>query len=192
MFSGGTGTGLLASLRPGKPGVSGVSVRVCTPVWVRPDGNKKVFAMKLRVQYAELEGIVSALTGQAFGLSYVDSKTFCVQKGIEVKLAMFNFAPKAKLDISVERIEGKDVEISYGGGLGIDFLLKMALSVFKTALVEELVERLGNNRMVLHLGSVPQMQAFFDYVEVMSLSFEPDNIVLEGRLKVEALKKPGE
>lgn len=139
--------------------------------------------MELRMLYSELQALLASRFGQEIDFQYVEAKTIRLQKQVEVGALGFKMKRKVKLEMTVEAIQGSDVDIVLGGGLGMDLLLRVVLVFVKNDQASKLIERKDANRVQVHLGEIPQVKKFLDRVEVSDLIFEPEGLRLVGSLK---------
>lgn len=139
--------------------------------------------MELRMLYSELQALLASRFGQEIDFQYVEAKTIRLQKQVEVGALGFKMKRKVKLEMTVEAIQGSDVDILLGGGLGMDLLLRAVLVFVKNDQASKLIERKDADRVRVHLGEIPQVKKFLDRVEVTDLIFEPEGLRLVGSLK---------
>ena len=80
--------------------------------------------MKLTITYAELQDYVASHFHKTVNLGYVDGATVSVSIPIKV----LGFTKSVSIIITVKKIEGTDLFLSYGGKMGIDLLVSPAIS----------------------------------------------------------------
>ena len=116
--------------------------------------------MQLRLTYQEISDLIERKAGRALPLAYGGPHTVRVSYDVNV---LFKTA-SVGLDLTVERIEGSDIYISYNGGPGIDFMVRQAISMAKNRPGGDLREPLDGNRILLCLSKNAQAGSIFDHV----------------------------
>lgn len=89
--------------------------------------------MKLAISYAELQDYVSCHFHKTVNLGYVDGATISVSVPIKV----LGFTKSVSINITVKKIEGTDLFLSYSGKMGIDLLVSPAISYAKKLVPEK-------------------------------------------------------
>ena len=133
--------------------------------------------MKLSVTYTELQDYVASHFHKTVNLGYVDGATVSVSIPIKV----LGFTKSVSINITVKKIEGTDLFLSYGGKMGIDLLVSPAISYAKKLVPEKTdwVEQKPGNIVKLRLGDIGQMKKVFDKLELNNIFFEQGNIGVE-------------
>ena len=124
--------------------------------------------MQLRLTYQEISELIERKAGRALPLAYGGPHTVRVSYDVNV---LFKTA-SVGVDLTVERIEGSDIYISYSGGAGIDFMVRQAISMAKNRPGGELIEPLDGNRILLCLSKNAQAGSFFDHVTLEYICFD--------------------
>ena len=108
---------------------------------------------------------------------YVDGATVSVSVPIKV----FGFIKSVSINITVQKIEGTDLFLSYDGKMGIDLLVSPAISYAKKLVPgnADWVELMPGNILKLRLGDIDQMKKVFDKIELNNIFFEQGNIGVE-------------
>ena len=83
------------------------------------------------------------------------------------------------LDVNVDRINGSDIFLSYGGGAGIEFMVRTALGQFKKQQGGDLLDILDGNRLMLALGKNPQLAPGFDRIILKDIHFDEQAIMID-------------
>ena len=89
--------------------------------------------MKLSVTYTELQDYVASHFHKTVNFGYVDGTTVFVSIPIKV----LGFTKSVSINITVKKIEGTDLFLSYGGKMGIDLLVSPAISYAKKLVPEK-------------------------------------------------------
>lgn len=136
--------------------------------------------MKLAITYAELQDYVANHFHKTVNLGYVDEATVSVSVPIKV----FGFTKSVSINITVKKIEGTDLFLSYDGKMGIDLLVSPAISYAKKLVPEKAdwVELMPGNILKLRLGDIDQMKKVFEKLELNNIFFEQGNIVVDASL----------
>jgi predicted RNA-binding Zn-ribbon protein involved in translation (DUF1610 family) len=122
--------------------------------------------MKLQIPYKELEEFVLKKFDQQVKLGFVDEKTISVTKKVVVKDATIN--------ISVDQVAGNDISLSYQAGFGIEWIIKGALMWFKES-IKDFVEELEDNKLLIHLDKIDQIDGMLDKIEILDITFDEVN-----------------
>ena len=130
--------------------------------------------MKLAITYAELQDYVASHFHKTVNLGYVDGATVSVSISIKV----LGFTKSVSINITVKKIEGTDLFLSYGGKMGIDLLVSPAISYAKKLVLEKAdwVEQMSGNIVKLRLGDIGKLQKVFEKVELKTIRFTPERI----------------
>ena len=133
--------------------------------------------MKLSITYAELQDYVASHFHKTVNLGYVDGATVSVSIPIKV----LGFTKSVSINITVKKIEGTDLFLSYGGKMGIDLLVSPAISYAKKLVPEkaEWVEQMSGNIVKLRLGDIDKLQKVFEKVELKAIRFTPEHIEVD-------------
>ena len=122
--------------------------------------------MKLQIPYKELEAFVLKKYDQQVKLEFVDEKTMSVTKKVVIKDATVN--------ISVDQVAGNDISLSYQAGFGIEWIIKGALMWFKET-IKDFVEELEDNKLLIHLDKIDQIDGMLDKIEILDITFDEVN-----------------
>ena len=136
--------------------------------------------MKLTISYSELQDYVASHFHKTVNLGYVDGATVSVSVPIKV----LGFTKSVSIDITVTKIEGTDLFLSYDGKMGIDLLVSPAISYAKKLVPgkADWVELMPGNILKLRLGDIDQMKKVFEKLKLNNIFFEQGNIVVDASL----------
>ena len=136
--------------------------------------------MKLSITYAELQDYVASHFHKTVNLGYVDGATVSVSVPIKV----LGFTKSVSINITVTKIEGTDLFLSYDGKMGIDLLVSPAISYAKKLVPgkADWVELMPGNILKLRLGDIDQMKKVFEKLKLNNIFFEQGNIVVDASL----------
>ena len=136
--------------------------------------------MKLSISYSELQDYVASHFHKTVNLGFVDEATVSVSVPIKV----FGFTKSVSINITVKKIEGTDLFLSYDGKMGIDLLVSPAISYAKKLVPEKAdwVEQMPGNILKLRLGDIDKMKKVFEKLELNNIFFEQENIVVDASL----------
>lgn len=137
--------------------------------------------MEVRIKYTEIEGFIKQNFHKEVGLAYVDPSTVSVSTRIQV----FAFARNVGVDLKVEKLEGSILHLVYSGKLGIELLISPAISFLKRLVPEKtnLISQGTGNRVFVNLAEIDQLKEVLDKVELKSISFDENHIIVEADLK---------
>jgi hypothetical protein len=122
--------------------------------------------MKLQIPFKELEAFVTKKYNQQVKLGFVDEKTISVTKKVVIKDATIN--------ISVDQVTGNDISLSYQAGFGIEWIIKGTLMWFKES-IKDFVEELEDNKLLIHLDKIDQIEGALDKIEILDITFDKVN-----------------
>lgn len=131
--------------------------------------------MQFRISYDEIQDLLYRQSSKRILLQY--SGTHTVRVAAEVNV-LFK-TTSVGIDITVERIEGADLLLSYTGGMGIEMMLKMAISKMQDRPGMDMVELLDNSQLLLHLGRSPQLAQIFERVVLRDIFFDEQAVVID-------------
>ena len=148
--------------------------------------NKKKRYMRLQIPYNEFEQLLSKyfqqkLVGQII-LAYVDESTIQVSAVVKIKLKVMVATIPVKENVSVKKVDGNDVTLTYQAEMAIDLKEERVLE-FYGDVVKDILEVQDKNTLLVHLDKIDKLNTIFKKVEIKSISFEPDNINLYFVLK---------
>lgn len=137
--------------------------------------------MEVRIKYTEIQEFIKKNFQKEVGLTYVDPSTVSVSTRIQV----FAFARNVGVDLKVEKLEGSILHLVYSGKLGIELLISPAISFLKKLVPEKtnLISQGTGNRVFVNLAEIDQLKAVLDKVELKSISFDENHIIVEADLK---------
>lgn len=137
--------------------------------------------MEVRIKYTEIEGFIKQNFQKEVGLTYVDPSTVSVS----TKIKVFAFVKNVGVDLKVEKLEGSILHLVYSGKLGIEMLISPAISFLKKLVPEKtnLISQGTGNRVFVNLAEIDQLKAVLDKVELQSISFDENHIIVEAALK---------
>lgn len=131
--------------------------------------------MQFRLSYDEIQEFLYRQSSKHLQLTY--SGTHTVRVGAEVNVVFKTTS--VGIDITVERIEGSDLLLSYTGGMGIEMMLKMAVAKMKDKPGMDMLEMLDNCQLMLHLGRSPQLAQIFERVVLRDIYFDERSVIID-------------
>ena len=137
--------------------------------------------MEVRIKYTEIEGFIKKNFQKEVGLAYVDLSTVSVS----TKIKVFAFVKNVGVDLKVEKLEGSKLPLVYSGKLGIEMLISPAISFLKRLVPEKtnLISQGTGNRVFVNLAEIDQLKSVLDKVELQSISFDENHVIVEAGLK---------
>ena len=131
--------------------------------------------MELRLTFDEISQLIEKKAGRALPILYSGPHTVRISYDVNV---LFKTA-SVGLDLTVERIEGSDILLSYDGGAGIDFMVRQALQMAKNRPGGELIELVDGNRILLALSKNQQAGSILDHIELRDIRFDEHYAIIE-------------
>lgn len=137
--------------------------------------------MEVRIKYTEIQEFILKNFQKEVGLAYVDPSTVSVS----TKIKVFAFVKNVGVDLKVEKLEGSILHLVYSGKLGIELLISPAISFLKKLVPEKtnLISQGTGNRVFVNLAEIDQLKAVLDKVELQSISFDENHVIVEAGLK---------
>ena len=122
--------------------------------------------MKLQIPYNELETFVLKKYDQQVKLGFANENTISITKKVVIKDATVN--------VSIDKIAGNDIILSYQAGFGIEWIIKGALMWFKES-ISGFVDELEDNKLLLHLDRIEQLNTILEKIEIKAINFDDLN-----------------
>ena len=142
----------------------------------KPDTGKNIMVMshqesigmnmKLQIPYKELEAFLMKKYDQQVKLKFANENTISITKKVVIKDATVN--------VSVDKITGNDIKLSYQAGFGIEWIIKGVLLWFKES-IKGFVEEQKNNKLLIHLDKIDQIDSMLDKMEILNITFDEVN-----------------
>lgn len=128
--------------------------------------------MQFKLSYLEVQALISSKTGKELPLCYGGDHTI----RISYKVPLMG---SVGLDVSVDRINGSDLFLSYSGGAGIEFMLRTALNQAKNQPGMDAIEMLDGNRLLINLGKNAQVGSIFEKITLQDIHFDEQSIMID-------------
>ena len=128
--------------------------------------------MQFNLSYNEVVQLILEKTGKELPISYGGPHTLRISYKVPLMGAV-------GLDVNVDRINGSDIFLSYGGGAGIEFMVRTALGQFKKQQGGDLLDILDGNRLMLALGKNPQLAPVFARIILKDIHFDEQAIMID-------------
>ena len=123
--------------------------------------------MKLQITYDELEAFLMNKYDQQVKLQFTNENTISITKKVVIK--------DATVYVSVDKITGNDIILSYQAGFGIELIFKGALIWFKKS-ISGFVNELEDNKLLLHLDRIDQLNNILEKIEIKAVYFDDLNV----------------
>ncbi len=136
--------------------------------------------MKLFIAFTELQDYVRSHYQKELELSYVAGSTV----GVATAVKILGFSKSIGINLTIERIEGTDLYLTYDGKMGIELFVTPAISFIKKLVPEktEMIQMLPDNTVKVSLGDIERLKKVFDKLTLHRIYFEPEGITLEASL----------
>lgn len=136
--------------------------------------------MEIRLTYQEISDLIEKKAGRALSVMYGGPHTVRISYDVNM---LFKSA-SVGIDLTVDRIEGRDIFLSYNGGAGIDFMIRQAIGMAKNRPGGELIEPLDGNRILLALSKNQQTGSLLEHVTLQDIRFDERYAIIEFTPKV--------
>ena len=131
--------------------------------------------MQFRISYLEIQSLVYRKSGKSIVFSY--DSTHTVRVGYDVTV-LFK-STTVGLDITVEHVDNTAVYLSYGGGMGIQFMVKQALEHAKNQPGADMLEAIDDNELIFHLDKNPQLHQLLEHITLQDIRFDEHDVIIE-------------
>ncbi|MBQ3580319.1 MAG: hypothetical protein II975_04935 [Bacteroidales bacterium] len=131
--------------------------------------------MQFRISYLEIQSLIYRKTDKSILFSY--DSPHSVRVGYDVTV-LFK-STTVGLDITVERVDNTAVYLSYGGGMGIQFMVKQALEHAKNQPGADMLEAVDDNGLIFHLDKNPQLQQLLEHITLQDIRFDEHDVIIE-------------
>lgn len=128
--------------------------------------------MQLKLSYQEIQRLIADKTGKELPMCYGGPHTLRISYQVPLMGSV-------GLDINIDRIDGSDLYLSYGGGKAIEFMMRSALSHYQGRPEMEYLELMDENRLRLMLGKNPQMSALFERITLTDIHFDESAVMID-------------
>jgi len=136
--------------------------------------------MQFRLSYSEVEQLSESKTGKRLPLSYSDTHTVRISYPVPLMGSV-------GVDITVDRINGSDIYLSFSGGAAIEFMLRTALNQAQNRPGMEMVQMVGGNQLLLTLGKSPNLAPILERVTLEDICFDEQFIIIQFSPKADLL-----
>lgn len=139
--------------------------------------------MILQVPITEAVELIKQKSGKTVMLKVVNDNTITIGYEINVKVPIIgNVSKNVNVNVTIDKVEKEDVYLHYAIGMpGGDAIVNSLLSLFANDI--RIVEKCDNNGLVLHLREIEQVRKGLEYVELKSISFDTDSILVVFKMK---------
>ncbi|WP_294242858.1 hypothetical protein, partial [Pseudobutyrivibrio sp.] len=110
-------------------------------------------------------------------LAYVDESTIQVSAVVKIKLKVVEATIPVKENVSVKKVDGSDVTLTYQAGMAFELMWERVLKLCEDV-AKDMLEKQDNNTLLVRLGKIDKLNIVLKKVEMQSISFEPDYINL--------------
>ncbi len=131
--------------------------------------------MELRLTFSEIGDMIEKKTGRRLPIMYSGPHSVRISYDVNVLFKTSSVG----LDLTVERVQGSDILLSYDGGAGIDFMVRQALNMAKSRPGGELIELVDGNRILLALSKNQQAGSLLDHIELRDIRFDENYAIVE-------------
>jgi hypothetical protein len=129
--------------------------------------------MQLKLTYHEVEHLIAEKSGKELPLFFGGPHTVRISHKVPLMGSV-------GIDINVERVQGSDVILSFGGGAGIEYMLRAAITQAQQQNPNaNMVELFDGNKLKLSLGSNPNLSSMFDNITLQDIHFDEQSIMID-------------
>jgi len=130
--------------------------------------------MQLKLTYHEVEKMISEKSGKELPMCFGGPHTVRITHKVPLMGSV-------GLDITVEGVRGEDVILSFGGGAGIEYMLRAAITQAKNQNpdADSMVELMDGNKLLLSLGKNPNLAPMFANITLQDIHFDEQAIMID-------------
>lgn len=130
--------------------------------------------MQLKLTYSEVENMISEKSGKELPMCFGGPHTVRITHKVPLMGSV-------GLDITVEGVRGSDVILSFGGGAGIEYMLRAAINQAKSQnpAAKNMVELMEGNKLLLSLGNNPNLSPMFSNITLQDIHFDEQSIMID-------------
>ena len=128
--------------------------------------------MQFRLSYSEVEQLAESKAGKRLPLAYGGTRTVRISYPVPLMGSV-------GVDLTVERVNGTDVFLSFAGGAAIELMLRTALNHAKNQPGMDMVQMMGVNQLLLTLGKNPNLAPIFERVTLEDIFFDEQFIIIQ-------------
>lgn len=142
--------------------------------------------MQLTVPFSELKEIIKNKSSRSldFDLTTVNDNTVKVSYKAKVEVRFIGEISKTlSINVSVDKIEGEDIHLSYDGGLGVDLVVGGILTLVPQLKNVEIADFSQKSRIILHLAKIEEVHKALQQIDVHEVSFADDKAIIGFTLK---------
>ena len=139
--------------------------------------------MILQIPINEAVELIKQKIGKTVVLKVVNDNTITIGYEINVKLPIIGHVSKnVNVNVTVDKIEIEDVYLHYAVGMhGGDAIVNSLLSLFANDI--RIVDKCDNNGLVLHLCEIEEARKILEHIEMKSVSFGTDSVLVDFKMK---------
>lgn len=119
-----------------------------------------------------------------FNLTTVNDNTVKVSYKAKVEVRFIGEISKTlSINVSVDKIEGEDIHLSYDGGLGVDLVIGGILTLVPQLKNVEIADFSQKSRIILHLAKIEEVHRALQQIDVQNILFSEDKLNIVFALK---------
>lgn len=140
--------------------------------------------MNIQIAFSEIQEIIEKKTGKEISLSMVNKNTIRASYTLSVKVPMLGLIDKnVNLDVTINKIDGTDINMTYDCGLGMSLIIGGALKLLKEDPRLNFIEVGDSKQLRLKLGEIENIRNVFEKVAVQSIGVVETGIETVCKLK---------
>ena len=135
--------------------------------------------MKASISFPELQLIIAEKAKQHIDFASVDRKS--IQLTYPLSLGFIKKSISANLII--KELVGANLLVGVDAGLGTDTMITTVLSLLKGKMPEDLVEKLNDNQLLIHLNKIEELKSLLENVDITDIHVLGEGLEVEGAFK---------
>ena len=128
--------------------------------------------MQLRLSYNEVGELSERKAGKRLPMAYGGPHTLNISYQVPLMGSV-------GVDVTVDRIEGNNLFLSFSGGPAIEFMLRTALNQAKNQPGMEMVEMLGGNQLLVALDRSSNLSPILERITLQDICFDEQFIIIQ-------------
>jgi len=136
--------------------------------------------MKASISFPELQLIIAEKAKQHIDFASVDRKS--IQLTYPLSLGFIK-KKSISANLIIKELVGTNLLVGVDAGLGTDTMITTVLSLLKGKMPEDLVEKLNDNQLLIHLNKIEELKSLLENVDITDIHVLDEGLEVEGAFK---------
>ena len=135
--------------------------------------------MKASISFPELQLIIAEKAKQHIDFASVDRKSIQLTCPLSLGFIKKNISA----NLIIKELVGTNLLVGVDAGLGTDTMITTVLSLLKGKMPEDLVEKLNDNQLLIHLNKIEELKSLLENVDITDIHVLGEGLEVEGAFK---------